>query len=132
MWRRTRPAARSTTSLGKRSQKRLARAISAPTSACPRKRKRPTSGSKRRVRGLPTSWKRAARRAPRGLGPEPEEVEDRAQGVVPGGKVVHPALMEAHEEGELGEVDPKEPHPLQKAQAEGRPRGEEEPEQAPP
>lgn len=41
--------------------------------------------------------------------------------------MVHPALMEAHEEGELGEVDPKEPHPLQKAQAEGRPRGEEEP-----
>ena len=35
--------------------------------------------------------------------------------------------MEAHEEGELGEVDPKEPHPLQKAEAVGRLWGEEEP-----
>jgi len=47
--------------------------------------------------------------------------------VLPSGKVVHPALMEAHEEGELGEVDPKEPHPFQEAEAVGRLWGEEEP-----
>jgi hypothetical protein len=37
---------------------------------------------------------------------EPEEVEEDGKGVLPGREVVDPALVEAHQVGELREVDP--------------------------
>jgi hypothetical protein len=40
------------------------------------------------------------------LGKEPEEVEEDGKGVLPGREVVDPALVEAHQVGELREVDP--------------------------